>query len=58
MESYVINGGNKLIGSVKIESAKNSVLPIIAGALICDGEVRILSCPKISDVLNMIKIIK
>lgn len=58
MESYVINGGNKIYGSVKIESAKNSVLPIIAGAIVCDGVVRIKECPKIADVLSMVKIIK
>ena len=57
MEKYVINGGNKLFGSVKIQSAKNSVLPILAAAVLTDGEVTILNVPNISDVGNMVKIL-
>ncbi len=57
MEKYVINGGNKLYGSVKIQSAKNSVLPILAAAVLTDGQVKILNVPHISDVSNMVKIL-
>lgn len=57
MEKYVINGGNKLFGSVKIQSAKNSVLPILAAAVLTDGRVTILNVPQISDVRNMVKIL-
>lgn len=58
MEKYVINGGIRLDGKVEIESAKNSVLPMLAGAILTDEEVVIKNCPKINDVLNMIKILK
>ena len=57
MEKYVINGGNKLFGSVEIQTAKNSVLPILAAAVLTDGEVKILNVPRISDVANMVKIL-
>jgi len=57
MDKYVINGGRKLDGSIKIESAKNAVLPMLAGAILTDEEVIIKDCPKISDVLSMIKIL-
>ncbi len=57
MEKYVINGGNKLYGSVKIQSAKNSVLPILAAAVLTDGEVTLLNVPEITDVKNMVKIL-
>lgn len=57
MEKYVINGGNKLYGRVKIQSAKNSVLPILAAAVLTDGKVRILNVPHITDVGNMVKIL-
>ena len=57
MEKYVINGGNKLYGSVKIQSAKNSVLPILAGTVLADDKVEILNVPQISDVKNMVKIL-
>ena len=34
MEKYIINGGNKLYGSIEIQSAKNSVLPILAATVL------------------------
>lgn len=58
MGKYVINGGNKLDGKIKIESAKNAVLPLLAGAILTDEEVVIKDCPKIKDVLSMINILK
>lgn len=57
MEKYVINGNKKLSGKVRIGSAKNSVLPILAAAILTDEEVIINNCPKIADVLSMIKIL-
>ncbi|MBQ3220009.1 MAG: UDP-N-acetylglucosamine 1-carboxyvinyltransferase [Clostridia bacterium] len=57
MEKYVINGGRPLNGKLKIESAKNAVLPILAASILTDEEVVIMSCPKINDVLSMIKIL-
>ncbi|MCD8372562.1 MAG: UDP-N-acetylglucosamine 1-carboxyvinyltransferase [Clostridia bacterium] len=57
MEKYIINGGNRLYGSVNIQTAKNSVLPILAAAVLTDKRVRILNIPQISDVKNMVKIL-
>ena len=34
MGKYVINGGYKLDGKIKIESAKNAVLPILAASIL------------------------
>ena len=58
MESYVIHGGNRLSGKVKVDSAKNSVLPIIAATILTNEEVAIKNCPKILDVINMVKILE
>ena len=57
MEKYIINGGNKLYGSFKVQSAKNSVLPILAATVLADEKVEILNVPQISDVKNMVKIL-
>ena len=57
MERYIINGGNKLYGSVGVQSAKNSVLPILAATVLADQKVEILNVPQISDVRNMVKIL-
>ena len=57
MDKYIINGGNKLYGRVKIQAAKNSVLPILAAAVLTDKKVRILGAPHISDVKSMVNIL-
>lgn len=57
MDKYVINGGNKLYGNVKIQTAKNSVLPILAATVLTDEKIRILNVPHISDVKNMVRIL-
>lgn len=57
MEKYIINGGNKLYGSVAIQTAKNSVLPVLAATVLTDEKVRILNVPNITDVKNMVKIL-
>ncbi len=57
MEKYIINGGNKLYGSVEIQTAKNSVLPILAAAVLTDGTVTILYITQKSDVRNMVNIL-
>lgn len=55
---FKINGGRRLDGKVSIESAKNSVLPIMAAAIMLSGQTVIKNCPKIADVLNMSEIIE
>ena len=57
MEKYIINGGNKLYGNVRIQTAKNSVLPILAATVLTDKKVEILNVPQITDVKNMVKIL-
>ncbi|MDE6667330.1 MAG: UDP-N-acetylglucosamine 1-carboxyvinyltransferase [Clostridia bacterium] len=57
MEKYIINGGNKLYGSVEVQSAKNSVLPILAASVLTDDRVKILKAPNITDLKNMAKIL-
>jgi len=57
MSKLIVHGGNKISGKLRLESAKNAVLPMIAGAILTKEQVVIKNCPKISDVLNMIKIL-
>ena len=59
MEYIEVRSGNKLSGQVKIEGAKNAVLPILAGALLADqGETVITNAPILSDVFMMNNVIK
>lgn len=50
MEKIKINGGNRLTGKVKINAAKNSVLPIIAAALLSPYECILEDIPLLDDV--------
>ena len=50
-------GGKKLCGSLKVQGAKNSVLPILAACVLCKGEVVLHNCPALSDVDSALKIL-
>lgn len=58
MEGFFIVGGNRLNGEICIDSAKNSLLPIIASCILVSGEVELRSVPRYSDVLVMCDIIR
>lgn len=48
-QKFIIEGGTPLRGELKIQGAKNSVLPIIAAASMCSGETVLENCPGITD---------
>lgn len=58
MEKYLIKGEKRLTGKIDIQSAKNSVLPILSASILTDSEVILHKCPKILDVFNMLEILK
>ncbi len=57
MDNYIINGGEKLYGSVEIQSAKNTVLPLLAASVLTDEPIRLWQMPAINDVENMMRIL-
>jgi len=57
MAEIIINGNRKLSGKISVQGAKNSVLPVLAGTLLCGGECVISNCPNISDVDTSFKIL-
>ena len=58
MDKFMIEGGRKLYGSVKMQSAKNSVLPLFAASILTDQRVIIRETPAISDVSCMAQILR
>ncbi|MDR0862939.1 MAG: UDP-N-acetylglucosamine 1-carboxyvinyltransferase [Oscillospiraceae bacterium] len=50
MSVIQVVGGRPLNGSLRIQGAKNSVLPILAATLLVKGETVITNCPNLSDV--------
>ena len=58
MSSYIIKGGQKLEGTVKISGSKNSALPIIAATILNAGKTTLYNVPNIQDTQMMYKILE
>ncbi|MGI6144790.1 MAG: UDP-N-acetylglucosamine 1-carboxyvinyltransferase [Clostridia bacterium] len=58
MEKYVIFGGNRLCGTVRIGGGKNSVLTILPACLLSKGVCTIYDVPKLSDVNVMQEVLE
>ena len=58
MSSYIIKGGNKLEGTVRISGSKNASLPIIAATILNKGTTTLYNIPNIQDTQMMYEIIK
>ena len=59
MDKIIINGGRVLKGNVRVEGAKNAVLPILAAALLAsEGPNIIRDVPNLSDVDTISEVLK
>lgn len=58
MESFVIEGGNRLAGSITPQGAKNEALQVISATLLTPEEVIIRNIPNILDVNNLMKLLQ
>lgn len=58
MQRLRVNGGKALSGGVRLPKAKNSILPMMAAALLCEGESRLYCVPRIADVDTSIRLVK
>ncbi len=55
IDKFEILGGKKLNGTVRVQTAKNSVLPIMAATILCEGNVVLNDIPNLTDIANMSK---
>ncbi|AQS53460.1 UDP-N-acetylglucosamine 1-carboxyvinyltransferase 1 [Jeotgalibaca dankookensis] len=54
MEKMIVRGGNRLVGTVKAEGAKNAVLPIVAATILASkGRTVLKNVPVLSDVYTI-----
>ena len=58
MGKFIIEGGHRLSGRVKVQGAKNAALPVLAAAVMSRGEMTLFNCPEIRDVHNMLSILR
>jgi UDP-N-acetylglucosamine 1-carboxyvinyltransferase len=59
LEKIIVRGGQRLTGTVKVEGAKNAVLPVIAATLLAsDGKSVIRDVPTLSDVYTINEVLR
>ena len=58
MESFIIEGGRPLRGTITPQGAKNEALEVIAAVLLTPDPVRITNIPDILDVNNLIRLLQ
>lgn len=56
MQKFVIEGGERLRGTVKVGGAKNAVLPLLAATILSRGAYNIKNVPRLRDVNTMIRL--
>jgi UDP-N-acetylglucosamine 1-carboxyvinyltransferase len=57
-EHFRVNGGARLVGEVEVVGAKNSVLKLMAAALLAEGTTTLTNCPEILDVPLMADVLR
>ena len=55
LEKFVIKGGKRLKGRVKISGAKNSALPLLAASILAEEGLILENVPDVADVRTMLK---
>jgi UDP-N-acetylglucosamine 1-carboxyvinyltransferase len=55
--TYVIEGGVPLHGTIPISGAKNAVLKLMAAAVLCDEPCTITNAPRIADVETILEVL-
>ncbi|CQR46173.1 UDP-N-acetylglucosamine 1-carboxyvinyltransferase 1 [Paraliobacillus sp. PM-2] len=59
MEKIIVRGGRKLQGTVKVEGAKNAVLPVIAASIMASkGKSVLHDVPALADVVTMQEVLR
>lgn len=58
MKSFIVEGGKKLDGTIKVSGSKNASLPILAATILGNGTSKLYNIPNISDIDNTIRILK
>ena len=58
MNEIIVEGQRRLEGSLAVQGAKNSVLPILAATLLHPGQSVLRGCPRLSDVDTAVHILR
>jgi len=58
MDKFVVRGGKKLKGSIRVSGSKNAALPLMAAVILADGIFKIGNVPALTDVRTMGKLLQ
>jgi UDP-N-acetylglucosamine 1-carboxyvinyltransferase len=58
MDKFIIKGGRKLSGSVKVSGSKNSSLALMPASILASGKAVLKNTPELNDVYTMSKLLK
>lgn len=57
MDTFVIEGGRRLSGTLRINGSKNAALPLLVAALLTDEPVTLRDVPDLADIRNMVRLL-
>ncbi len=58
MDKFIVHGGRKLKGKVRVGGAKNAALPIMAACLLTNGKVTLRNVPNLRDIASISEILR
>jgi len=58
MNGYVVYGGRKLRGEVKVNASKNSAVAILIASLVNERKTTIKNLPRIEEVFRIIEVLE
>src|SRR3990167_9299431 len=58
MDKLLIHGGTPLSGTIRIDGAKNAVLPILAAVILANSKVTLTNIPHLHDVVTMLDLLQ
>ncbi len=58
MKKLIINGGNKLYGTIKIAGAKNATLPLMVASILTKEKLTLTNIPHVSDISTMANLLE
>ena len=57
-QTYLVTGGRPLKGRLRVQGAKNAILPLLAACLLATEPCLLLDAPRLSDVAAMVAILR
>ncbi|HPC48410.1 MAG TPA: UDP-N-acetylglucosamine 1-carboxyvinyltransferase, partial [Deltaproteobacteria bacterium] len=58
MDSFVVRGGKRLEGSVRVSGSKNAALPVLCSSILADGPCTYTNVPDLRDISTMCQVLE